>query len=178
VRVRLIVSRHHKPHGISSEDATQGFLERCGASRWAVPNPTPSFLAIARHEDPDARRLLIWDSRMWTRGRPSFFPLARALRKPALTRSTIRLRSSSATAPKTVKIIFPVGVLVSMFSERDTKSIPRASTKASTDENSPRACLLDFGQAHNSPLSCSLADPYLIRDLRPGASLRAEAGNL
>src|ERR1039458_5345704 len=56
----------------------------------------------------------------------AFSLFARALRMPALTRSTIKLRSSSATAPRTVKIIFPVGVLVSTFSERDTKSIPSA----------------------------------------------------
>jgi DNA helicase HerA-like ATPase len=35
-------------------------------------------------------------------GRPSFLPFARAFRRPARTRSTIRLRSSSATAPRTV----------------------------------------------------------------------------
>ena len=37
------------------------------------------------------------------------FPLAWAFLRPALTHSTIRVHSSSATAPRTVKIIFPVG---------------------------------------------------------------------
>ena len=35
-----------------------------------------------------------------------------------------------------------------------------------------------FGQAYNGSLRRSLADPYLVRDLRPGASLRAKIGNL
>jgi magnesium chelatase family protein len=51
-------------------------------------------------------------------------PLARAFRMPALTRSTIKLRSSSATAPKTVKTNFPAGVDVSTCSESETNSIP------------------------------------------------------
>ena len=38
---------------------------------------------------------------------PASFPLARAFRRPARTRSTIKLRSNSATAPKTVKTILP-----------------------------------------------------------------------
>ncbi len=54
------------------------------------------------------------------------FPFARAFRIPALTRSTISERSSSATAPKTVKTILPAGVDVSICSEKETKSIPNA----------------------------------------------------
>ena len=54
------------------------------------------------------------------------FPFARALRIPARTRSTMRLRSSSATAPNTVKTILPVGVDVSSCSNRLTNSIPSA----------------------------------------------------
>jgi hypothetical protein len=45
-------------------------------------------------------------------------PFALALRNPAFTRSTIRLRSNSATAPRTVKTILPAGVLVSSCSEK------------------------------------------------------------
>jgi hypothetical protein len=41
---------------------------------------------------------------------------------PARTRSAIRLRSNSATAPSTMKTILPVGVLVSTCFERETKS--------------------------------------------------------
>src|SRR6202022_2069942 len=59
-------------------------------------------------------------------GLPNLFPLDLALRRPALTRSAIRDLSSSATAPRTVKTIFPVGVLVSTCSESDTNSTPRA----------------------------------------------------
>jgi integrase len=44
-------------------------------------------------------------------------PFARAFRNPVLTRSTISPRSSSATAPRTVKNIFPAGVLVSSCSD-------------------------------------------------------------
>ena len=58
-------------------------------------------------------------------GLPSFLPFARAFLSPAFTRSAISERSSSATAPKTVNTIFPVGVEVSICSERETNSIPR-----------------------------------------------------
>ncbi len=51
-------------------------------------------------------------------------PFARAFLIPARTRSTISERSSSATAPKTVKTILPAGVDVSICSENETKSIP------------------------------------------------------
>jgi hypothetical protein len=61
-----------------------------------------------------------------SRPSPSLLPLALAFLMPARTRSAIRLRSGSATAPSTVKTIFPVGVLVSTCSERETKSIPSA----------------------------------------------------
>jgi len=62
------------------------------------------------------------------RRRPKCLPFARAFRSPAFTRSTMRLRSSSATAPNTVKTILPAGVEVSICSEKETKSIPRALT--------------------------------------------------
>jgi hypothetical protein len=104
----------------------QGFLERCWEIRWAVPTPTPNSLEIARQDAPEARRV---SNRFWLTnmgGRPSRFPFARALRNPALTRSTIKLRSSSATAPRTVKTILPVGVPVSTLSESETKSTPSA----------------------------------------------------
>jgi hypothetical protein len=38
---------------------------------------------------------------------------------PMWTRSLMRFRSSSATAPRTVNIILPIGVEVSMLSERN-----------------------------------------------------------
>jgi hypothetical protein len=43
-------------------------------------------------------------------------PFARAFRIPALTRSTVSERSSSATAPRTVNTILPAGVEVSIES--------------------------------------------------------------
>ncbi len=52
--------------------------------------------------------------------------LPRAFRNPALTRSAIRLRSSSATATRTVKTIRPVGIVVSTCSLRLTNAMPSA----------------------------------------------------
>src|ERR1700730_15232050 len=66
--------------------------------------------AILRQDTPCARSRPILTASTIFSGRPKRFPFARALRRPALTRSTIRLRSSSATAPRTVKTISPVGV--------------------------------------------------------------------
>ena len=57
-------------------------------------------------------------------GRPNRFPCFRAFCSPIRTLSTIKERSNSATAPRTVKTIFPVGVDVSTCSEMETKSIP------------------------------------------------------
>jgi hypothetical protein len=54
--------------------------------------------AIALQDAPASRKVSIRFCLTKIGGRPSRFPLARALRKPAFTRSTIRLRSSSATA--------------------------------------------------------------------------------
>ncbi len=90
----------------------------CRIQRWTVPievsNLTASWrrltLPIAYASQMDRRA----SSFRYVRGgRPIRLPFARALRIPALTRSTIKLRSSSATAPRTIKTIFPVGVLVS-----------------------------------------------------------------
>jgi hypothetical protein len=81
---------------------------------------------MVRQERPCARRVAILEASTTFRGRPSRFPFALALRSPALTRSAIRLRSSSATAPKTVNTIFPVGVDVSSCSDRLTNSMPSA----------------------------------------------------
>ena len=46
--------------------------------------------------------------------------------RPTFTLSVIKLRSSSATAPRTVKTILPVGVVVSICSLRLTNAIPSA----------------------------------------------------
>src|ERR1700730_18117361 len=94
------------------------------AARLAVPSPIPISIAIAAHERPSERRLLILVRLTLTRGRPNCLPLALAFRNPARTRSAIRLRSNSATAPRTVKTILPVGVLVSTCSESETNSTP------------------------------------------------------
>ena len=86
--------------------------------RRAVLAEHPTCLAIVRQEQPRSRSLPILNVSTTTRGRPSRLPLARAFRSPAFTRSTIRLRSSSATAPKTVKTSLPAGVAVSIDSLR------------------------------------------------------------
>jgi len=65
---------------------------RTPASRCAAPSPIPSFFA-----NPKCLKSATWVSLPPARGRPSCFPFARALRKPALTRSWIRDLSNSAT---------------------------------------------------------------------------------
>ena len=65
-------------------------------------------------------------------GLPSRLPLARAFRRPARTLSQISERSSSATAPKMVKIILPAGVDVSSCSLSETNSMPRWFSVSST----------------------------------------------
>ncbi len=96
--------------------------------KWNRPYPRSLLLSreIVLQDCPWARRVAILEASTVTLGRPILLPLALAFLMPARTRSAIRLRSSSATAPRTVKTIFPVGVLVSICSDRETKSIPRA----------------------------------------------------
>ncbi len=100
-----------------------GTLEK---ALWAVPFPMPVSRQIMLQECPWARSAAILAASTATLGRPIRLPLALAFLMPARTRSAIKLRSSSATAPSTVKTIFPVGVLVSICSDSETKSIPRA----------------------------------------------------
>jgi hypothetical protein len=101
-------------------------LPRAERARLAVLALTPSLRPISRQETLEARNWATCEVSTSDAGRPMRFPFARAFRNPAFTLSTIRLRSSSATAPKTVKTIFPAGVEVSICSEYETKSIPRA----------------------------------------------------
>lgn len=89
-------------------------------ARRAVRAEHPITLAILRQDFPSPRSLQTLTVSRTDLGRPRRFPFARALRKPAFTRSTINDRSSSATAPKTVKTIFPAGVDVSSDSESET----------------------------------------------------------
>lgn len=92
----------------------------------AVRAEHSSTRAILRQERPFLRISAILATSKTFLGLPSLFPFARALRSPARTRSQINERSSSATAPKTVKTIFPAGVEVSTPSVRLTNSTPRA----------------------------------------------------
>src|SRR5215831_20814806 len=66
---------------------------------------------MARQPSPLRRRAAIASLSRSFGGRPSRLPFARAFRRPAFTRSTTSDRSNSATAPRTVNTILPVGVL-------------------------------------------------------------------
>jgi hypothetical protein len=59
-------------------------------------------------------------------------PLARALCRTASARSAISSRSSSETAPRTLKAVLSVGVLVYTCSESETNSMPRARSRCDT----------------------------------------------
>src|SRR5215469_18370856 len=102
------------------------FLADERAKRHTVPSPIPSSLAIFAQESPCARNVAILRASTIVRGRPSRFSFARAFRSPARTRSAIKLRSNSATAPRTVNTILPAGVEVSTPSVRLTSSTLRA----------------------------------------------------
>jgi hypothetical protein len=93
---------------------------------WTRLRATPRASAISRTVRPSARKRAMWEASTLIFGRPSLFPLARAFRNPARTRSAMSERSHSATAPKTVKTIVPVGVPVSICSLRLTNATPRA----------------------------------------------------
>src|SRR5437879_6704200 len=88
-------------------------------AHWAVPLLSPNSAQTSRQDRPCARRVAILAASTRTRGLPRCLPLARALRKPARTRSAIRLRSSSATAPKTV----PVGLSGRRLGSRDEQRL-------------------------------------------------------
>ena len=66
---------------------------------------------MARQPSPLRRRVAIVPLSRSFGGQPSRLPFARAFRRPAFTRSTTSDRSNSATAPRTVNTILPVGVL-------------------------------------------------------------------
>ena len=92
--------------------AGAGILASVAPTRRAVLAEHPTCRAIVRQEQPRARSAAILERSTITHGRPRRLPFALALRRPALTRSTINPRSSALTAPRTVKIIWPTGVAV------------------------------------------------------------------
>jgi hypothetical protein len=85
----------------------------------------------AIYRNPFARKVATFSRSTNVFGRPSFFPCRLARSSPIITRSRIKLRSSSATAPMMVKIILPIGVEVSMGSFNETKSISSAVNSSS-----------------------------------------------
>ncbi len=97
-----------------------------------------------------------------TSGRPSFLPLLPAAAKPALVRSRIMSRSSSASsarAPKTWKTSFPEGVVASMLSYSERKPIPRScsSLTSSMRSRSEQPSRSSFQITTTSPLRANLS---------------------
>ena len=120
----------------------------------AVAALNPRAAPTARQDEPADRRRLISARSICLRGRPRIFPLARAFRSPARTLSAMRLRSSSATAPRTVKTSFRRVVDVSICSDRlmprDWHS-PSGARRAETARTSIGADLSLFRES-KSPL--------------------------
>lgn len=105
---------------IALQLVTTGFQKLGRRDKWFRPQ-SPSRRRCVSGRSLGARRAAIrWRSTIRF-GRPSRLPLARAFRSPAFTRFTISDRSSSATAPKTVRTILPAGVEVSTDSDKETK---------------------------------------------------------
>src|SRR5208337_3665219 len=113
--------------------------------RWALPLLTLRVRHTCDHESPSRRSANTRSASTWARGLPNFLPLARAFRRPALTRSWISERSNSAIAPMICSMRRPDGVLKSRLSRRLTKATPYAARSAGgltispTDQSSRRA---------------------------------------
>src|SRR5580698_6648663 len=128
---KTTVLRHRKPGKAGALFAraygwpsARVFQQPFLAAYQAVVALIHSFSPHVFHDAPCALKRRTSDGSTSHLGLPSIFPLARAFLSPARTRSDIRLRSSSATEARTVKTILPVGVDVSMDSDRELKSIP------------------------------------------------------
>ena len=128
-RVNLLVLAFAN-HAFAGE-LGHGFLGKLRMARCAVPLLSPVSRLIVAQDAPASRSEAILARSTTTCGLPSRFPLAHAFRRPALTRSAIRLRSNSATAPKTVKTMRPAGVAVSSDSDRLTNSMPKTQKVSS-----------------------------------------------
>ncbi len=135
-RVALITGLPAGGRGLSPKSNGGGRTHRCAGSAFCCRSlESPSCTVYCANADshllcdfgqlmPWARRQAIFAPSTASLGRPSRRPLARALRSPARTRSAVRLRSNSATGPRTVKTILPVGVEVSLCSLRLTNAMP------------------------------------------------------
>src|SRR6266571_667031 len=86
---------------------------------------TPSSLEAARTGSFWLTTMRSWCSDTCSLGRPNRFPSARARRRPAFTRSTMRLRSSCAMAAMMVNTACPSGEPVSICSRSEMNSTPR-----------------------------------------------------
>jgi hypothetical protein len=99
--------------------ATNWLCFACRTTRTTLARLIRYFLATSVKDIP-ARRSRTRAMRSTLRGaRPSLFPSRRALRMPALTRSTIKDRSNSAIEPTIVRNIRPIGPLLSMHSRAE-----------------------------------------------------------
>ena len=84
------------------------------ARRCTTLTPTPASFAVLMIPVPAARNCSMCASvSASTFGLPSVFPCSRARARPALTRSTMQLRSNSAKTPHIESIAFPAAVLES-----------------------------------------------------------------
>ena len=81
--------------------------------------PVPVSLWIVPHAWPQERRDATLQASTATLDLPICLPYALASLMPERVCSAIRLPSNSATAPRTVNTILPVGVAVSTCSERE-----------------------------------------------------------
>jgi hypothetical protein len=97
--------------------------------RYGVDRFTPNCAAISRTGTSLERsrvRIVFSSLGLSFFGRPPLRPRARAAFKPACVRSRIRLRSNSASAPKTWNTSCPVGDRVSICSVSEANPTPRA----------------------------------------------------
>src|SRR5260370_24866251 len=93
--------------GLAIQTDSNGYVEALWCNwmqRWTVPIEVPNLTASWRRLAPPIAYASEMDRRAsWFRyvcgGRPIRLPFSRALHIPALTRSTIKLRSNSSPAP-------------------------------------------------------------------------------
>ena len=108
------------------DNTVAGVPARTLPARCAAPREILRIRLISAHVRPCTRNRVTSAASTGTRGRPSRVPPLRARFRPMTTRYRINERSNSSTAPMTVNTILPIGVEVSIDSESETKSMPKA----------------------------------------------------
>ena len=109
----------------------------------------PHFSETAVRVNPLSRSRTMAARSKFIGARPIRTPSSFALRIPARTRSRIKSDSSSAIDPIRVKKSRPIGPLVSMFSRREMKTIPKLSNSSITC----RKCLTLLATRSNAATS-------------------------